>query len=81
MMSLGHGMYGPQGHRGVIYIATHKKLKALSLVVSEKNIVLCLSHCKFMGANDPQGGATFESRGMIGRIYVKLHITMLHTKY
>ena len=29
----------------------------------------------------PRGGAIFDHRGMIRRIYVKLHITMLHTKY
>ena len=34
-----------------------------------------------MGANDTWGGAIFGPRGMIHRIYVKLHITMLHTKY
>ena len=30
---------------------------------------LCFSHCKSMGANDPWGGAIFDPRGMIGRIY------------
>ena len=36
--------YGPQGHgrqdlfRGPLYIATHKNMKALGLVVSEKKI-------------------------------------------
>ena len=51
-------------------------------MVSEKKIFfLCLSHCKSMGANDPQGGSIFDPRAMICRIYVKLHITMLHTKY
>ena len=34
-----------------------------------------------MGANDPQGGATFDPRGMIGRIYKEDHYTLLHTKY
>ena len=38
-------------------------------------------HCKALEANDPQGGAIFDPRGMIGRIYVKLRITMLHTEY
>ena len=50
-------------------------MKALSLVVSEKKIFLCFSHCKSMGANDPRGGS------MIGRIYKKDHYTLLHTKY
>ena len=34
-----------------------------------------------MGANDNHGGAIFDPRGMIGRIYVELHMTLLHTKY
>ena len=56
-------------------------MKALSLVVSEKKIFLCFSHCKSMGANDPRGGAIFDPRGMIGRIYKKDHYTLLNTKY
>ena len=55
--------------------------KVLDLVVSKKKIFLCLFHCKSMGANDHGGGAISDARGMLGRIYVKLHITMLHTKY
>ena len=42
---------------------------------------LCFSHCKFMGANDPWGGAIFDPRGMISRIYKKDYYTLLHTKY
>ena len=34
-----------------------------------------------MGANDPQDGAIFDPRGMIGRIYIEVHYTLLHTKY
>ena len=56
-------------------------MKALGLMVSEKKIFLCFSHCKSMGANDPQGGAIFDPMGMIGRIYIKDHYTLLHTKY
>ena len=55
-------------------------MKALGLVVLEK-IFLCFSHCKSMGANDPRGRAIFNPRGMIGRIYIKDHYTLLHTKY
>ena len=47
-------------------------MKALGLVVSEKKIFLCFSHCKSMGANDPQGGAIFD-RGPVGRIYIEDH--------
>ena len=34
-----------------------------------------------MGANDPQGVANLDPRGMIGRIYVGYNLTLLHTKY
>ena len=43
-------------------------MKALGLVVSEKKIFLCFSHCKSMEDNDPQGGAIFDPRGMAGFI-------------
>ena len=29
----------------------------------------------------PRGGAIFDPRGIIGRIYKKDHYTLLHTKY
>ena len=58
-----------------------ENMKALGLVVSEKKIFFCFSHCKSMGANDPQGGAIFDPRGMVGRIYKEYHYTLLHTKY
>ena len=52
----------PRGTVGRIYKEEHYTLlqinmKALGLVVSEKKIVLCFSHCKSMAANDPRGGA------------------------
>ena len=50
-----------------------QNIKALGLVVS-KNIFLIFFP---LGANDP----IFDPRGMIGRIYVNVHITMLNTKY
>ena len=34
-----------------------------------------------MGANDPQGVASLGPRGLIGRIYVGDHLTLLHSKY
>ena len=41
----------------------------------------CFSHCKSMGDNDPRGGAIFDPRGMLGRIYKEGHYTLLQTKY
>ena len=34
-----------------------------------------------MGANDPWGMASLDPRGLIGRIYVVDHYTLLHPKY
>ena len=34
-----------------------------------------------MGANDPRGVTSLGPRGLIGRIYVGDHYTLLHTKY
>ena len=34
-----------------------------------------------MEAIDPRGMANLDPRGMIGRIYVEYHLTLLHTKY
>ena len=57
-------------------------MKTLGHMVSKKTIFL-FSNCKSKGAIDPppRGGAISDPRGMLGRIYVNLHITMLHTKY
>ena len=37
-------------------------------------------HYKSVGANDPQGMANLDPRGMVGRIYVGDYQTLLHTK-
>ena len=34
-----------------------------------------------MGDDDPLGVASLDSRGMIDRIYVEYHLTLLHTRY
>ena len=39
-------------------------------MVSAKQICLCSTYCKSLGANDPRGVANLEPKGMIGRIYV-----------
>ena len=59
-------------------------MKALGHMVSEKKVLFCFSNCKSKGATDPpppRGVAISDPRGMLGRINVKPHITMLHTKY
>ena len=42
---------------------------------------MSFSHCKSMGAKDPQGRAIFDPRGMIGRINKEDCYTLLHSKY
>ena len=49
-------------------------------MVSEKKIFI-FSHFKSIGANDQQGLASLDPRGLICRIYVVDHSTLLHTKY
>ena len=49
-------------------------------MVSEK-IFEVFFHYKSMGANEPRRVANLDPRGMVGRIYVDDHLTLLHTKY
>ena len=53
-------------------------MEAMELMVSEKKIFK-VSPLKSMGANDPRGVANLDPRGMVGRIYVGDHLTLLHT--
>ena len=46
-----------------------KLKKTLGLMVTEKEIFLCFSYYKSMGANDPWGMANLDPSDMIGRIY------------
>ena len=34
-----------------------------------------------MGDDDPGGVTNLDPRGIIGRIYIEYHLTLLHTKY
>ena len=72
----GRGLYGPQGHGW-------QDLKRRPLLLTKyessgpcgfrEEFFFMFSHCKSMGANDPQGGAIFDPRDMIGRIYIEDH--------
>ena len=42
-------------------------------MVSERKIILSVSHYKSMGANDSRGVANLDPRGLTGRIYVGGH--------
>ena len=58
-----------------------QNIKALGLMVSEKNFFLVFSYHKSMEANDPRCVANLDPRDMIGRIYEGYHLMFIHTKY
>ena len=85
MTPLGPGLYGPQ-LAGFIkrtsihsYIQNGKALGPCGLEEEGFLFFFILFPLKAMGANDPQGGAIFDPRGMVGRIYKEHHYTLLHT--
>ena len=57
------------------------------MIMCIQNLVLiCLFVFKILSKklnsdDDPRGVANLDPRGMIGRIYVEYHLTLLHTKY
>ena len=46
-----------------------------------EDFFLVFSHYKSMGDNEPHGVANLYPRGMVDRIYVGDHLTLLYTKY
>ena len=46
-----------------------------------RRFFLSFSHCKSTGANNPWGINSLDPRGLIGRVYVGDHWTLLLTKY
>ena len=58
-----------------------QNMKALGLVVSEKKIFYVFPIVCLWELMTPQGGAIFDPRGMVGRIYKEDHYTLQHTKY
>ena len=75
----------PRGLVGGIYVWEHYTLLHTQYIRcgphSFREDFLSFSHYKSMGANDPRDMASLDSRGLIGRIYVVDHYTLLHTKY
>ena len=62
-------------------IATHKIYKLWASWFKRRRFFFIFSYCMTMGDDDPQGVANLDPRGMIGRIYVEYHLTLLHPKY
>ena len=50
-------------------------------MVLEKKIFFIFSYYMTMGDDDLRSVANLDPRGMIGRIFVEYHLTLLHTKY
>ena len=81
--------FDPRGMVGRIYVGGHFTLlhtKYLSYgLYGFREEVFFLSffffHYKSMGAKEPRGLTNLAPRSMIGRIYVRDHLALLHTKY
>ena len=68
-------------YKGEYYTLVHTTYESSGPYGFGEDFFMFFSNCKSKGAIDPWGGAISDPRGMLGKIYVKLHITMLHTKY
>ena len=64
-----------------LYTLLHTKYESSGPCGFREEDCFMFSHCKSMEVNDTRGGAIFDPRGMIGRIYKEDHFTLLHTKY
>ena len=81
----GVASFDPRALFGRIYIGDHLTLLHTKYIscrphgfTEEK--ILSFSQSKSMGANDPWGVANLDPSGVVGRIYVGDHSTLLHTK-
>ena len=86
MIPWGVASLEPRGLIGRIYVGDHYTLLHTQYISCgahgfREEDFLSFSHYKSMTANDPQGMASLNPRGLIGRIYVVDHYTLLHTKY
>ena len=76
----------PRGLIGRIYVGDHYTLLHTQYISCglhgfREEDFLSFLHYKSMGTNDPQGMASLDPRGLIGRIYIVNQYTLLHTKY
>ena len=69
----------PMGLIGTIYVGDHQTLLHTKYIscgphgFREEDLLLSCSHYMSIGANDHQGMASLDPRGLIGRIYVRDH--------
>ena len=77
----------PRSMIGRIYVGCHylllhtKYKKSGPHGLREEDFFFLFSYCMTMGDDDPRGVTNLDPRGIIGRIYVEYHLTLLHTKY
>ena len=75
----------PRGMIDRIYVGDHLMLLHTKYLTSGsygfREDFLSFSPYKSMGANELRGVTNLDPRGMVGRIYVCDHLTLLHTKY
>ena len=76
----------PRGMAGRIYKGDHLTLLNTNYLSSRphgfrEEDFLSLSHYKSMRANEPRGVANLDPRGMVSRVSVGDHLSLLHTKY
>ena len=63
--------------QALMYIIITCKYEKDPIKNSQEKVEISFSHYD----DHPQGVANIDPRGMIGRIYVEHHLTLLHTKY
>ena len=56
----------------------HTKYKSSGPHGLREDFFFIFSYCMTMGDGDPRGMANLDPRGMIGKIYVEYHLTLLH---
>ena len=85
MSPVGMANLDPRGIAGRIYEGDHLMLLNTKYLSSGPNGFreedFLFFPCKSMRTNEPRGVSNLDPRGMVGRIYVGDHLTLLHTKY
>ena len=69
-------------HKGDYYTLVHTTYESSGPYgFGEEDFFYVFPTVSLRGLLTPRGGAISDPRGILVRIYVKLYITMLHTKY